>query len=130
MTLTDGSVLVEMVSFGSGINTTDGSYQVFILDSTRPTEAALYATDGTTSTVMNDTTAALNCTDGSNICKVCDGLYAVNATIGAINSDGGYSASGNAGISVTITTAALTALGAQGSMTFSNGLLTAQVQAT
>lgn len=33
-------------------------------------------------------------------------------------------------ISATITTAALTALGAQGSMTFVNGLLTAQVQAT
>lgn len=34
------------------------------------------------------------------------------------------------GISVTITTAALTALGAQGSQTFTNGILTAQVQAT
>jgi hypothetical protein len=35
-----------------------------------------------------------------------------------------------AGISVTITTAALTPLGAQGSMTFTNGILTGQVQAT
>lgn len=35
-----------------------------------------------------------------------------------------------AGLSVTITTAALTTLGTQGSMTFTNGLLTAQVQAT
>ena len=34
------------------------------------------------------------------------------------------------GISVTITTAALTGTGTQGSMTFTNGLLTAQVQAT
>jgi hypothetical protein len=34
------------------------------------------------------------------------------------------------GISVTVTTAQLTSLGAQGSMTFTNGLLTAQVQAT
>jgi hypothetical protein len=34
------------------------------------------------------------------------------------------------GISVTITTAKLTALGADGSMTFTNGLLTAQTQAT
>jgi hypothetical protein len=34
------------------------------------------------------------------------------------------------GISVTITTAALTGTGAQGSMTFTNGLLTAQTQAT
>jgi hypothetical protein len=34
------------------------------------------------------------------------------------------------GISVTITTAALTSLGTQGSMTFTNGILTAQTQAT
>jgi len=34
------------------------------------------------------------------------------------------------GISATITTAALTTLGTQGSMTFTNGILTAQVQAT
>jgi len=34
------------------------------------------------------------------------------------------------GISVTITTAQLTTLGSQGSMTFTNGLLTGQVQAT
>jgi hypothetical protein len=34
------------------------------------------------------------------------------------------------GISVTITTAALTTLGTQGSMTFTNGILTAQTQAT
>ena len=35
-----------------------------------------------------------------------------------------------AGISATITTAALTTLGTQGSMVFTNGILTAQVQAT
>lgn len=34
------------------------------------------------------------------------------------------------GLSVTITTAALTGLGAQGSMTFTNGVLTAQTPAT
>jgi hypothetical protein len=34
------------------------------------------------------------------------------------------------GLSVTITTAALTTLGTQGSMTFTNGILTGQVQAT
>jgi hypothetical protein len=36
----------------------------------------------------------------------------------------------NTGITATITTAALTALGTQGSMTFVNGILTAQTQAT
>lgn len=35
-----------------------------------------------------------------------------------------------AGLSVTVTTAKLTTGGADGSMTFTNGLLTAQVQAT
>jgi len=35
-----------------------------------------------------------------------------------------------AGLSVTITTAELTTGGTQGSMTFTNGVLTAQVQAT
>jgi hypothetical protein len=36
----------------------------------------------------------------------------------------------NTGISATITTAKLTAGGADGSMTFTNGILTAQTQAT
>jgi hypothetical protein len=43
---------------------------------------------------------------------------------------GVFTENATAGISVTITTAALTALGTQGSQTFVNGLLTAQVQAT
>ena len=42
----------------------------------------------------------------------------------------GTMATQNTGITVTITTAALTALGTQGSMTFTNGILTAQTQAT
>ena len=49
---------------------------------------------------------------------------------GSINSVGGFKANGTAGISATITTAALTGGGAQGSMTFTNGILTAQTQAT
>lgn len=44
-------------------------------------------------------------------------------------SDAGTAAS-QSGLSVTITTAALTSGGAQGSMTFTNGVLTAQTQAT
>lgn len=42
----------------------------------------------------------------------------------------GTMATQNTGITVTITTAALTALGTQGSMTFTNGILTAQTPAT
>lgn len=43
---------------------------------------------------------------------------------------GNFSQATPAGLSVTITTAALTSGGTQGSMTFTNGILTAQVQAT
>jgi hypothetical protein len=43
---------------------------------------------------------------------------------------GNFSQSTPAGLSVTITTAALTSLGTQGSMTFTAGLLTAQTPAT
>jgi hypothetical protein len=42
----------------------------------------------------------------------------------------GTMATQNTGITATITTAKLTALGANGSMTFTNGILTAQTQAT
>ena len=42
----------------------------------------------------------------------------------------GTMATQNIGITATITTAKLTALGANGSMTFTNGILTAQTQAT
>jgi hypothetical protein len=42
----------------------------------------------------------------------------------------GTMAAQNIGITATITTAKLTALGANGSMTFTNGILTAQTQAT
>jgi hypothetical protein len=51
-------------------------------------------------------------------------LTGYNSTTGA------FSVSATAGISATITTAALTGGGTQGSMTFVNGILTAQVQAT
>ncbi len=52
------------------------------------------------------------------------------AGYGAIDASG-YSASGTPGISATITTAKITPVtGANGSMTFVNGILTAQTQAT
>jgi len=49
---------------------------------------------------------------------------------GSVNSVGGFKANGTAGISATITTAAITPGGATGSMTFVKGILTAQTQAT
>lgn len=49
---------------------------------------------------------------------------------GGVLSNSYKSSDGSNGLTVTITTAALTTLGSQGSMTFKNGLLTAQTQAT
>lgn len=55
--------------------------------------------------------------------------YAVDAT-GDVNASGVFRKGGTAGISVTITTAKLTPAGANGSMTFAGGILTAQTAAT
>jgi hypothetical protein len=49
---------------------------------------------------------------------------------GVLQTDGYNSADGSAGITATIVTAQLTALGSQGSMTFKDGILTAQTPAT
>jgi hypothetical protein len=58
------------------------------------------------------------------------GSYSLSSV--TVNSEGLVTAasSGPTGLSVTITTAALTVGGTQGSMTFSSGILTAQVPAT
>lgn len=57
-------------------------------------------------------------------------VAANNPTINNINLTGTVTTSGNPGISVIITTAKLTVAGANGNMTFVNGILTAQTQAT
>lgn len=53
-----------------------------------------------------------------------------NLGVNTLRAAGFLSSDGSAGITVTITTAALTTLGTQGSMSFKNGLLVNQVQAT
>ena len=58
------------------------------------------------------------------------GTGATTASGARTNLGLGTMATQNTGITVTITTAALTALGTQGSMTFTNGILTAQTPAT
>jgi hypothetical protein len=63
--------------------------------------------------------------ESAGLLKVTNG----SSGYGAIDASG-YSASGTPGISVTIATAKLTSLGGNGSMTFTNGLLTAQTAAT
>jgi hypothetical protein len=58
-------------------------------------------------------------------------LAATITSAGIIQPAGGYnSVDASAGITATIVTAQLTALGSQGSMTFKNGILTAQTPAT
>jgi hypothetical protein len=58
-------------------------------------------------------------------------LSVANGGTGATTQAGARTNLGlGSGLSVTITTAALTTLGTQGSMTFVNGILTAQTQAT
>ena len=58
------------------------------------------------------------------------GTGATTASGARTNLGLGTMATQNTGITATIITAALTALGTQGSMTFTNGILTAQTQAT
>lgn len=58
------------------------------------------------------------------------GNVLIGATANMTIDAGAYKVGGTAGISATITTAKLTAGGANGSMTFVNGILTAQTQST
>lgn len=63
--------------------------------------------------------------------SIANGGTAATTAAGARTNLGlGTMATENIGITATITTAKLTALGANGSMTFVNGILTAQTQAT
>lgn len=63
--------------------------------------------------------------------SIANGGTAATTQAGARTNLGlGTMATENIGITATIVTAALTTLGTQGSMTFTNGILTAQTQAT
>lgn len=70
---------------------------------------------------------------GSNLNQIATRLH---ASLQSVNGSGDYhvtsaqATSLNNGLSVTITTAKLTGVGANGSMTFTNGILTAHVDAT
>ncbi len=57
-------------------------------------------------------------------------LQSVNGSVDQYHISLAQATSLNSGLSVTITTAKLTGLGANGSMTFTNGVLTSQVAAT
>lgn len=76
--------------------------------------------------------------DGDVLARV--GAFLTGKALAAVATSGAYgdlsgtptlgTAAGESGLSVTIATAKLTALGADGSMTFTNGVLTAQTAAT
>jgi hypothetical protein len=128
---------------GAGVSVSGSTGNVTIantgvLSATAGTGISVTATTGAI-TVAN--TGVLSFSAGST------GLTPNTATTGAVTlagtldlDNGGTSATNAAdartnlglgsGLSVTITTAKLTALGINGSMTFTNGILTAQTQAT
>lgn len=112
----------DAMGLGTG-NPTNG--QMLIGNGTDFTTAALTA--GTGIAVANgvgSATIATNLAAGSNI-SITGTTTQTIAVTGL-----GTMAFQNTGISATITTAKLTAGGADGSMTFTNGILTAQTQAT
>jgi hypothetical protein len=71
---------------------------------------------------------------GSNLNQIATRLHAslqsVNGSADQYHVSSAQAGSLNSGLTVVITTAKLTGVGANGSMTFTNGILTAQTQAT
>jgi hypothetical protein len=112
----------DAMGLGTG-NPTNG--QMLIGNGTDFTTAALTAGTGIAVTNgVGSATIATNLAAGSNI-SITGTTTQTIAVTGL-----GTMAFQNTGISATITTAKLTAGGADGSMTFTNGILTAQTQAT
>ena len=77
-------------------------------------------------TLTGTVTTAGNLTLGGTL----SGVSLTTQVTGVLPIANGGTGTSTAGVSATITTAKLTALGANGSMTFTNGLLTAQTPAT
>jgi hypothetical protein len=77
-----------------------------------------------------DSVAAAAQSNAESFATAADVIVAANAANASNLTSGTVDVARLPGISITITTAALTGLGTQGSMTFTNGILTAQTPAT
>jgi hypothetical protein len=112
---------VTSVTAGAGINVSSATGNVTITN-TAPVGVASFSAGATGLTPSSPTTGAV----------VLAGTLAVaNGGTGATTDSGARTNLGlGGGLSVTITTAKLTPAGANGSMTFVNGILTAQTAAT
>jgi len=150
---TDGQLLIgnsvgntldkNTLTPGTGIGITNGNGTIAIANTgvTSVAAGAGISVSAATGAVTITNTGVTSFSGGST------GLTPSSATTGAVTlagtlalANGGTGATTAAGartnlglgsgLSVTITTAKLTALGANGSMTFVNGILTAQTQAT
>jgi hypothetical protein len=104
----------------------DASAVAVTLDSSAPPDFYLYVTNfGAGLVTLTPSAGTIN--GAASFTVPTDGLSLV-----LWNGTAWYASAVSAptGLSVTITTAALTSLGSQGSQTFTNGILTAQTQAT
>lgn len=126
-----GSTFATGMSFDNdniGFSQNNSAYGIYFVNGN-----CIQITSGRQYAWVSDGDASTNGTRDTGLARESAGVVKITnggAGYGAIDASA-YSVSGTAGISATITTAKVTPVsGANGSMTFVNGILTAQTQAT